>query len=649
MDESSGRRFFVEERPLMAEYGGFGSSLVVRFPGVSYSFGAFVFAVPLYADFAVETALALIEKLKTYDNSLEVIVAFLGGEKNELPQNTGLPSFHRGISHKGLRDLLSLAYMPEDWVLCYFDITEAPGALVLQHGTRSYVTPLEIIKPLPYLFNSRDIPWSFKIRYNTIYNLGLFDGHEALYISWAQEINSFAISGEITGGETISPGILAELLLEYAGFLSFPIMNPDRHYSIFPLPGGNVFFAGENLTVTVLLIVSGFFLFIYLIYTGRYNARIQYHLRLFLKSFWLFFISIPLMAVSLKVSGFFYSMIFEWFNIDFIPVNNAGVGFALLLGCLIFLLPMPALNLFRFTKGAKFYGFSAVIFVIFGLFFSIFLDFSLVPIFLWALIFVFFAAWSSNPIFVFLCAVLIPSIAFFPVLNLVQTNSERLTALFIPSDWNTLESWVAVFQTALFSLPVIFLAKKGFIHLKKYTQKIVSSNLITKQKNTQQKIKLFFLPGMIVVVVFVMVLQILLLPAPTPPVRRYIRDGGDIISISENSRIFQDSRIISFNLAALENPIRFDVSLKSETAFLPVYSAPAPFIRNEYGNRIIFLFGEHPPNPFIFEVVLPVHFEGRLEISAIYNVWNPLLDPWEEPDTDDYILQVMFELDITTN
>jgi hypothetical protein len=64
------------------------------------------------------------------------------------------------------------------------------------------------------------------------------------------------------------------------------------------------------------------------------------------------------------------------------------------------------------------------------------------------------------------------------------------------------------------------------------------------------------------------------------------------------------------------------------------------------GKGIKFSLGENPPNPLILEIVLSQNFAGRLRTEAVYNTWDPALDPGEKPGTEDYILRVSRTIDI---
>ena len=682
----SGLSIPFESRSLLADYGGFGSSLLVRSGSTEDDFsqetegqspGTFVFAVPLEADFAVDTALALAEKIKNkhsylqknLNNSANIIVAFLGDETNELPFEQG------GISHKGLRDLLTLTDMPENWVLCYLDAAENPESLFLRHGVRGYVAPLDIVKPLPSLFRSRDISWSFRIRYNEIFKLGLVEGPEPLFIAWEEEINGFVLSGkshqandskrkfpsggnqpgpipDSTAGKTVSPLTLAEVLLEYAESLDFPVLKADKHYFSFNLPGGKTVFVSEGHTAILLLLTAGIFLFLFLVYSARYNAILIFHIKLFFKSFWVFLILLPLLMISIKVSGLLYSLLFQAFG----PLpgalsgrpNYAGMVLMMQLAVLVFFLPSPALDLFHFPKRAQFYGFSSVIFVILGLVSAAFLDFSFVPVFLLSFFFVFLGASLSRPLLVFICTFLIPISAFGALLNIFETGNAKIAELFLSPLWNTPDSWRVAFQTAVFSLPIFLLLRRGSILI----QKSMHRGLEPKPK---RQYRLIAVPILIVLVLGAMVVQILLIPkTQISPERRYIAEQSGtgnvntILELSFDNVNFQDSRIITLRIGARGNPVRFDVSLESVdgVSLHPVYSAPVPFMREDNGKRIKFSLGEHPPNPLALEIVLPHNFTGLFKAEAVYNTWEPALEIGERPNTDDYILRVSRTIDL---
>jgi len=452
-----------ERRSFLAAPGVFGHSLLVRAdsPGEP---GIFVLAIPLDAEFAVDTGLALAEKMRYYSSPVSILIAFLGNERGKTPEAGG-------ASHQGLGDLLTLIDVPENWVLCYLDIAQGPGELIIRHGTQGYVAPLEILQPLTTFLRSSGIPWSFRIRHNEIYKLGFVEGHEALSLAWEEEVNAFVLVGAGTG-QAITPHAVAAMLLDYAGSLDFPMLKVDKHYFFLTGPGGEVIFFGQGLMVALLLIMAGVCFFLFLIYSARYNALLVFHTRLFFKSIWIFFLLLVLLVASIMACGLLYSALFRAFGPAApaaLPPHAyyAGAGLTMLLAVLVFFLHSPIFSLIRIPKRSQFYGFSSVILASVGLSIAAFLDFTFVPAFLWAFLFSFLAASLSKPVPLFACVLIIPLFAAVALLNIIETGCVRIAGLFIFPDWKAVDTWLASFQIALFSLPLILLIKRGIILCKK--------------------------------------------------------------------------------------------------------------------------------------------------------------------------------------
>jgi hypothetical protein len=613
-----------EERSLLADFGNFSSSLLVRSrdsSGVNREQGTFVFAVPLDAEFAVDTALSLTKLIKEKGSAVNILVAFLGGEKIKLPYDlpassgTNMPT----TSYSGLRDLLTLTDLPENWVLCYFDAAQSPESLVLRHGGQGYLAPLGIIKPLPALFRSFKIPWSFAIRFNSIYKLGLVEGPEALAIAWQEEVNCFILSGEKTGrGKTLTPEILSELMLNYAASLNFPILSPDRHYSFIPLPNGGFFFVTEGLTAAILLSVVAIFLFLYLLYSARNNAILVYHFRLIIKNFWFFILPLPLLVICLKVSALMYYLLLKIFNAPLAAANYAGFVLSLFLSMFVFFLPLAALDRLHFPQRGRFYGFAALIFCVSGILSAALLDFAYVPFFIWSFVFISTGALVSNSILIFIFSLLAPILAVLAFFNIFETGSTRLAELFIFSHWQAKEGWAVTIYVALLILPVLFLILRGVILFQKSFTINISLN---------KKIRLIALFVLAVTFILAMAAQILVYKLTNPAEKRFITEisgaevNDDMLALIIDDIVFQDSRILTMELFTGGSPVRFDVFLESidDKTLLPVYSAPVPFERTDDGKTIVFALGEEPANPFTMEIVLPLDFEGFLKATAIYN------------------------------
>jgi len=613
-----------EKRSLLSEYGGFGSSVLVRGSGNNEAPVTFVVAVPLNAEFAVRTALSLAHKLRDvnaggYYNA-DILVAFLGDEENLLPEDSG------GISHKGLRDLLTLADMPENWILCYIDIDEEPEKLIIRHGISGYIAPLDIIRPLPGLFKSYALPWAFRIRHNGIYKLNLVKGPEPLFIAWDSEINGFVLSGEskhktssaLNNKKTVSADVFSDCLLEYAALVSNSEIKGDRYYSQLTLPWGKAFFISDGLTAILLLSVMGLSLLLFLFGSARFHVILLFNIRLSIKFFWFFLILLPLMILSVRFSGLFYSLLLGLLKPAETVMSNFGAGFSILLAAFIFFLPSPLLDLIHFPRRTQFFDYAAIIFSILGLLSGAFLDFSYVPMLLWAFIFVLIGSLVKKPILVLICVLIIPVFTVDAVINIIETGSNRIAELFITTDWKNLDAWIAAYITALFTLPLLMLTRRAA--LLTYKTQSRGNKLVP-----ERKYRLKMLPALVAFIMLIMTLQIILLPARDLPERKYYQAGsGKDLTLNLDSILFQDSRIITLYLEAENDPVRFDVFIESgtESTLLPVYSTPVPVSREDDGRKVIFLLGENPPNPLIMEIVVPHNFKGVLNASAVYTSVN---------------------------
>lgn len=431
--------------------------------------GTFVLALPLDADFAVDTGLALAQQMQNQSMPLNIIVAFLGSERAAPPT----------LPHQGLGDLLSLTDVPEHWVLAYMDITGLPEHLFLYHGARGYLAPLDILRPLVSALRSANAAWSLRIRFNEIYKLGLAEGHQALSVAWNQEINGFALTGrDSPDGDSLSPEAMAGLFLDYALALEFPMLKVDRHYFLFSGLGGHLILLEQEITVTLLLIIAGVSLFLFLLYSAKHYARLLFHFRLFFRSIWIFLLLAAFLVVSITAAGLLYSTLFQSLKplVPFpgglsVPAHFIGAALTMMLAVLLFFLHSPVFALIRIPKRAQFYSFSSVIFAIMGVLAAAFLDFSLVPALLWAALFTFLAASLTRPKPIVVCVILIPIFAFAALLNIIQTGNVRIAEFFISPKVGSLSSWLVTFQVALFCLPLMLLIKRAVIQSRKFAHR----------------------------------------------------------------------------------------------------------------------------------------------------------------------------------
>lgn len=636
----------AEERPLLAEWGGFGTNVIVRYGGGpadaegSGAEGVFVLAVPQNKGFAVETALAFIKAAGERGAAVSLMAAFLADEENTLPRDLG------GTAHKGLQDLLSIPDMPENWVLCYLDMEGPPGKILLRHGNGDYIAPLELVEPLAALFAAEEkASFEFEIGYSELYKLGLVSGPEELGLAWAAEVNGFCLSA--SGGEEsgMTAEAMAELLLDYAGHLRFPVQNPDRHYRLLSLPGpGGIVFISERNAVVILLVTVAVFVFFVLLVSSVHRGRILFNFKLFVIHSWIFFIFLPLLVLALKGTGFIYSSLLSAFHKPAPSGGDyTGAGLAILFAIWLAYIPSHFFDCFHFLRRQNFYATSALILAALGLFIAAYIDFTYAPVFMWAFICTAAGAYSRNLALVFISALLMPLEALGALYNLIKIESHVLTDIFLG---NGPGSWAAALQIAVLSLPFLLLLKRGKILAREALRK----KSLSWTLKIPLRIRVFFPAATLAA----MIVYIVLLPKSGPePLRRIrsVENSGGVVSISVTDTFFRESRIADVMIRAAGNPVRFNLYLENDENDVPlVYSAPFPF--EAYNEKTtVFMLGENPPNPLNAEIVLPADLAGRLRAEAVYNVYDPLVDNQGRPDpaVPDYALIVRSETGLSTS
>jgi hypothetical protein len=323
------RKILWEERPLLAEYGGFGSSLLIRPGGQSQGsegVAHFVLAVPLTGQGELPTgpeeteelplrfaaALSFIDKIGPAARP-EVTVAFLGD------QGTALPPEMVKRPRRGLEDLLSLLEDPERTVLWYLDIgsRDRPERLEISHGTAERIASLGIIRRIPGLCDELSIPWSFAAPFNGLYKLRLLKGPPALRRAFEEDADALYVSAVY--GDLPSPALtgenLGEFIFRYLEALDIG-GERDRHYAMIQLPPATLFLSEYAIAVFFL---SGGAVSLLLLLIFR-NKRRPWGVKLSS------ILVIALIGAGILVSGFL--------DISFIPLGAAAFLFVLPAGIL---------------------------------------------------------------------------------------------------------------------------------------------------------------------------------------------------------------------------------------------------------------------------------------------------------------------------
>jgi hypothetical protein len=631
------RDIHFEERSLFAEYGGFGSSIRVSIPAagtrVDIMNETFVLGIPLSGandggaafPYGFELGLAFIQKALEQGAGRDILVAFLGDESPEAAADL------RKGAHRGLEDLINGLEDPENAALVYIELFDAPGGLVIHHGSRDTLAPLSILRPLPELCNSHGIPYAFSIRFNELYKLRLAGGPSALEFAQAREVPALYLTG--SSGKTpegkeplLEIAVLADMLLDYAGSLSIARENMDYHYSIVQFREKTLFLS-EPLTIILVLAAAVLLLFIFLIYSVIYRYRLVIQWRVFIQSFWVLLILFAALALSLQGMNLLFHFVLGVFGVSKNQVYYGGIALELLLGMILFSALSLLFDLLEIPRKANFYGNSAVIMVTLGILTAAFLDITFMPIFTLTFFFTLLGAVIRIPPLVGLCGILTPIQVTVALINLMNAKNRDLADLILSGNM------VFTLYIALVSLPFFLILKRSVV--------------LGKEQKAGRLWRHYILPRLILLGLNLAGLVLYargLSETPAPQaVRRTLTEvssAEEILRMDVADRSFLERRTLEITLSARGSPIRFDMYLDAEGSPPVIYAAPMPFGYTDQGSSVEFVLGEGPPNPFTTEIVVPLDFKGFLRGEAVYTEWDPSVDPQPPPEGDDYALRV---------
>ena len=662
------RQIPFEERSLLADYGGFGSSVHVALPHSPHpeadGLETLVLGIPLSGaeaedgsgelSFGVELGLAFIEYIRTQGSAIRIRVAFLGDEVSQLPRD------HRKVSHLGLEDLYATVDNPERTLLMYLDIDTAPQSLVVHHGSGKYIAALTLLESLVKVWDSRHVPYRLAVTFNELYRLNLVEGPEVMNRIVKQDIHALYITGSPEKKERgglplgireappeayplLSREYLAAVLAGYADSLHWATENLDYHYIIINCLG-NYFFIPEDLTVILFMLLMGALFFLFLVYSILYRTIVVVQWRIFLRYFWIPLIFLAFLVIALEAAGSLIALAAKHYNLPLSLADYGRAGFKLALALLFLSLFFPLLDFLHIPRKANLYGNAAVILVSLGVFIAAGLNITFIPVFMWVLLFTFLGAVIPIPALVYLCALITPLRA---LGLLLQSASGRLAALFFA------ENWVTSLYLAIITLPFMLILERGTALLKRPRQKAKGCFFLQRLIPS-----LVLISGTLGALVFYT--RQLGMQLPPAPVRRTIieaegietaldepaagetRHAAPILRIRSSTLPFLERQTLRITLEARGTPRCFVLYLEPEAGTLPViYAAPMPFELNHEQNSICFILGEGPPNPFTTEIVLPRDFSGFLRVEVLYHSWDPAIDTLPPPERDDYVLQVI--------
>jgi hypothetical protein len=667
------RQIPFEERSLFADYGGFGSSVHVVLPRSSYAesdgLDTVVLGIPLSSHeagsgpeegelpFGLELGLAFIEYIRAQGSAIRIRVAFLGDEVSKLPED------QRKVSHLGLEDLYATVDNPEHTLLVYLDIDKAPQSLVIHHGGGSHIAALTPLESLVKVWDSRHVPYGLAVTFNELYRLNLVEGPQVMNRTLKQDMHALYITGssakqlrislpwraKAAPPETyplLSPAYLAEALAAYTNSLHWVTGNLDYHYII--INGlGKYFFISEGLTVFLFMAVMGAIFFAVLVYSIFYRTIALVQWRIFIRYFWIPLIFLAFLVIAFEAAGAVISLVADHYSLPRSVADYGRAGFKLVLALLFLSVLFPLLDFLNIPGKAALYGNTAVILVSLGVLIAAGLNITFIPVFIWILLFTFLGAAIPIPALVYLCALITPLRAAGLLFLLVRSAqgpfaSGNLAALFLA------ENRVISLYLALITLPFMLILERGTALWQGPGQKVQLSRFLLRMIPS-----LMLISGTLGALAFYT--RRLETRLPPGPVRRTIIESpgnapasaqepraAPILRVRSTVLPFLERQTLRITLEARGSPRCFALYLEPEAGALPViYAAAMPFELNLEENRIYFILGEGPPNPFTTEIVLPRDFSGTLQVEALYHAWDPAIDTLPPPEGDDYVLQVI--------
>ncbi len=602
-----------QERPLFSAYGSFGASIHVLLPGSAPGRSrdeTFILAIPLLASegnapilsCGSQTALEFIRHFSEHPAPLDVLVAFL---EYEAPL---LPFTDPAISYAGLRDAVGRYDDPENVTILYLDLPIAARELTIHHGAGASVAPLRLLRPLPDLLKRRGIPFSLAVHYNELYRLGLVRGPEALGIIQALGSEGLYLGAHPepgAGGSVSCAGPeLAAVLAEYAESLARGPAERDYHYSVLTL-GTRTFFIPETGTVILFLALTALVLAGVLIHSLVHRKMLLVQWKIFLRRSWVIPLYLALLYASLWSAGVLYDLLLRGFGVHAAAATYGGAILKVFMALAAYALLYPLAAGLKIPRRAHFYGHAALVFAAAGLLVAASLDATFIPVFLWAFVFSWLAAVLPSPGAVFVCALLAPLQILAALGNAVGSGDDSVALLIMSG------APLSTLYLAFLLLPFMMLFKRVLL-------------LVSGRRPRASRIRRW-LPRVLFMIASV--------AATLSYVYQRSGQGADpsralpleirntlIPGLTVRERAFLDRRILEVTLSVDQAPLRYELTLSSADTdrTLVVYDAPVPYSISPDGSGARFLLGEHPLNPLVAELVVPLDFRGTLEAATVY-------------------------------
>lgn len=570
-----------EERPLFADYGGFGTSVHLNIPGpkASAEDRTLILALPEATGWATVSAfLALVER---FGPPLPIKIAFLADEYPD---------------HLGLQDLLDHGGDEEHTVILYLSLEEGYNSIELHQGAAGSVAPLGALEPLTRALSRLDIPCILPLPYNELYRIGLVAGGELLRRAQAGGRAALFLRGVRLEDAPGHPAYeaAAEALYRYAETLATEPFENDYRYTILHY-GPYTAYLGEGTTVALFIGLFAMILAFFLAFSLTHRRYLIALWTVFFKRSWIILVYLGLLTLCLMASG----PLFVFLS----GRAESGYGAAalrVLLAIALYALAGPLPALLRLPRRAHFFGHAGMLLIILAAAVAAALDITFLPVFLWAAVFAFPAALATSAQGVFIFSALAPLQLLGALGSAIGSGDSRIPALLSSSRWDVM------LLAAFLVLPFLFLFKRVPLLSARRGEKL-------KPLRVWLSRVLFFLGVLGAVVSYGQgrgagdELPALAKGEPMEP------------KLMVEGRTFLDRRILNIRLSAAGRVDRFELVLETEAEgrSVLIYDAPMPFRIVEGGRRVEFHLGYGPRNPLDLELVLPSDLQGSLHAAAL--------------------------------
>lgn len=622
-----------QRRSLLAERGGFGTSLEVDLPSrtASPDSGTLVIAAPLSStmspsgaepDFAVRTALAFAGLVAKKGAPMAVRVALLADEYSQLPDDL------RGTTLLGLRDLADRYEESERTAFIYLDIRELVGDAEIVHGSAGTVTPLGVLEPLLNVFERLGAPLSVAVPFNELYRMGLIQGPPALAFLQERGFPALLIEPDprpvITDREPLSAERFADGLYDYAVSLSSIPEAADRRYFLFSV-GRRIVPLPEGLSVALFALTTALGLAVMLSYSLVHRHLLIARGRVFLRRAWVLPFFLGILFICILISGATISLLLRMAGANYGEYIYGAAALKFLFAIAIYFMASPLFSLRPVPKRAHFYASAAGLLFAAGCFFAALIDFTFVPIFLWAFACALVASLVHSPSAAFALAILAPLQILAAAAGAIGSGEDGTARLLLSSDFG-----VNLFLSFT-TLPFLLLFRRA-------TALSRSGGGASQLRRARYSRTLFFAGTLLALLSYALNTAKAERAAP-PPVRERI-DAVSVasspLSMEVESMIFLDRRTLRVTLRPDGYPVRLDLSFESEDS-VSVYDASVPYTISEDGKRASMTLGERPITPLTVDLTLPITAKGTLHAAALYT--SPL-KAGKETENRDYALIV---------